>query len=517
MVIDNQNMSHRPKGLPAQVAGTYDGKTRQYTDTDRLQPIFDQTSRLTTLIEDTLPLNPDRTSKPPVYDPLDDQKKIRIKLGRYLVNNLQPDTDRQQLVDENIRILYPTIQPLNTSDREAQDHIHWLEQKTGQHVYAYQSLSPRVLLFIVDGPSKAMTNRIGYSFVQSKRSLHTMSLADLMATRLITDRMSLPDDQRDKLIRTVLGEKNRMNLTQQFSPYPSTILDTFTKDTNMTFTPCPNDPIQAEVWCEQTISQVMNGVDGQDWSKNMIRRELESYQRSLRQLPLSNAYVNAVRDLFDSERQVMANRHWQQRLVNSKTATVWQDKKNPDPTHVQAARQSLFAQDFTRIEVDDDVDLTRFAQLNTEWESYRQLLPQQIEPATLRFRYTGRHHAYGVYHPFARNIAVDPRHPSSFTHEYFHHLDHTLDSRMLSLDPRFQPIIHRYEQLVDQNQMSGNTDHWLAPTEIFARAAETWMSRHGGDGSSLLKTRGEYETRWEYMPFLGAEQMIDNFMDSLFN
>lgn len=133
------------------------------------------------------------------------------------------------------------------------------------------------------------------------------------------------------------------------------------------------------------------------------------------------------------------NRDLAHRTESGVSATVFEDKKHRDPKHYAAGQVSPFAANFDRIEVDDDVDLALFARLGAEWEAVKPVIPVSGTRAALRFRYTGRHRADGVYHTGLDAIAVDPRHPASFGHELMHHLDHTWGPSDLSLDPLFRP------------------------------------------------------------------------------
>lgn len=143
---------------------------------------------------------------------------------------------------------------------------------------------------------------------------------------------------------------------------------------------------------------------------------------------------------------------------------MFEDKKHRDPKHDEAGQASPFAADFDRIEVEDDVDLDLFARLGVEWEALRPVVPVSGARAALRFRYTGRHRADGIYHTGLDAIAIDPRRPASFGHELMHHLDHTRGPADLSLDPLFRPLLDRYRETVDTARMKGsNPDRWLAP------------------------------------------------------
>ena len=250
---------------------------------------------------------------------------------------------------------------------------------------------------------------------------------------------------------------------------------------------------------------------------NVVKDRADMTYPNLGLVDAGNKFRDSIGNILETESNLRANRDWKRKRSDGSNATVFVDKKNQNQAHVDAGRTSAFARDFGHIEVDNDVDLKHFKQLGSEYEKYEKLLPAAHAVADLRFRYTGRHRATGTYHPEFRNIAVDPRHPASFTHEYFHHLDATTANHDLSLDPEFKPILDHYRRTVDTSQMAGsNPDRYLAPTEVFARCAETWMSRHGGDGSSFLEPKETYGTRFDYAPFKDQDQQIDRFFGRLF-
>jgi len=145
-------------------------------------------------------------------------------------------------------------------------------------------------------------------------------------------------------------------------------------------------------------------------------------------------------------------------------------------------------------------------------------MPYTTAP-TLRFRLTGRHHAAGVYHPVHDNIAVDPDHPSSFVHEYCHHLDFTADKdgrplssgvpwvrdagRVLQTDAGFGELSTRR-----------SADYWLTPTEIVARSGEMYLQWRGIESSlngSVDQHRGV-----EYATLEGLRPQITQFWDGVF-
>lgn len=167
-------------------------------------------------------------------------------------------------------------------------------------------------------------------------------------------------------------------------------------------------------------------------------------------------------------------------------ARVFEQKKNVPQTHLDAAENSAFRTtgDFRHVEVDADTDLDKLARVGAEYEHLRAHLPRTSSTPALRFRKTGRHQALGVYHPHVDNIAVDPRHPSSFVHEFTHHLDHTAGDRNLSGEDDFKPILRRAQAAVStEPALSKKADYYRTPTEVHARSAELYFHWKGLDTS----------------------------------
>ena len=65
------------------------------------------------------------------------------------------------------------------------------------------------------------------------------------------------------------------------------------------------------------------------------------------------------------------------------------------------------------------------------------------------------------------NIAVDPRHPYSFVHEYFHHLDYTLgadkDTKQLSLSGDFTNMLHGIQRNMRSAGGIDKLDYYTTP------------------------------------------------------
>lgn len=293
----------------------------------------------------------------------------------------------------------------------------------------------------------------------------------------------------------------------------------------------PGDNSKSMAWAEAALSTLRETeADGRVPARHkaavgVYEQTLENHLRSchLVNMGRQEAYRKAISALLDDESDQQANLRYLKRIAGKHSATVYEDKKNRDPEHDAAGRASSFAADFGRVEVDDSVDLAKFGKISSEYSDYKRLLPASSVRPDLRFRMTGRHHATGLYTIVGgrRNMAVDPRYPSSFTHEWFHHLDFSsTDGKQLSRDPEFKAIVTHYKEAVDREAMKGtDPDRYLAPTEIFARAGELWMrerDRKTGGHSSFLDVDSVYDSEFDYKPLLDMRDEVLAFMDKRF-
>lgn len=343
--------------------------------------------------------------------------------------------------------------------------------------------------------------------------MDTVSLPSLLAARMIMGHMADPDPERE--IRDMLSDDRhtwqyfRTNMDRRFDGICGLVVSCATHGVRL---PDPPEPGDAKALLAWTAGAGAIGLDCDDARVKGLLAERLEWVRWTAELRL------AAETILRVESDWRMNRDLARRTEAGASATVFEDKKHRDPKHDKAGQASPFAMDFDRIEVDDDVDLALFARLGAEWEALKPAVPMSGTRAALRFRYTGRHRADGVYHTGLRAIAIDPRHPESFGHELMHHLDHTWGGTDLSLDPLFRPLLDHYRETVDTARMKGaNPDRWLAPAEAFARAGEIWLHmRLDGAENSLLSDGGHYETDWAYAPYRDRWNEIGTVFDRLF-
>lgn len=67
--------------------------------------------RVVTLLQDRLPLDPERRLKVPAIRPEDDMVAVRRRLGRYLYDSLEKDTDRKALAKATANAIWPAARP----------------------------------------------------------------------------------------------------------------------------------------------------------------------------------------------------------------------------------------------------------------------------------------------------------------------------------------------------------------------------------------------------------------------
>lgn len=288
----------------------------------------------------------------------------------------------------------------------------------------------------------------------------TASLDLGMVRSLIPDNVLLSDTQERKAWVQMLGEDE---VRQILDRVPTRTSDYGSKQE---FYDCGINGSFSKTYIDNQI--IRDGLPGN-------QREMNRYWRIF------------LEKQFDIEYSAELQRSYVRENSTEHSATVYQQKKNIPQTHLDAAETSLFktSKDFTHVEIDSDVELASFNKIEKEYDLVRNFTGT-TKPPTLRFRKTGRHKALGVYHPFFDNIAVDPRHPSSFIHEYAHHLDHTYGSRNLSSSPEFEKVLRKSQNALKQLKgviPAKQLAYFMTPTEVFARSSELYYHWRGLDTS----------------------------------
>lgn len=232
----------------------------------------------------------------------------------------------------------------------------------------------------------------------------------------------------------------------------------------------------------------------------------------------ANDYIeDFILDELEVERDAAANQSFLDRSSGGSSATVFEQKKNIPQSHLDAADNSRFRKDFRHVEVDEDVDLSTFRQVDEEWSRLSSIMPKADSPASLRFRKTGRHKAAGIYHSAHKNIAVDPRTPHSMVHEYIHHCDFNTGETPQSTREDFRGILRSAQRNIgSEPELAAKSEYYRTPTEVFARSGEIaahWM----GIESSLAQSKDIYENSAEYRVFHDNKQAIIDYWKPKFN
>lgn len=224
----------------------------------------------------------------------------------------------------------------------------------------------------------------------------------------------------------------------------------------------------------------------------------------------------AIRELaeerWDEEACREANRLYS---LSEHIAGVFEDKKQCDEAHREAASSGYLARNFAHVEVDDEVDLAEYRRLVDEFEARDRAgeIPRIAKgDYELRFRKCGRHHATGVYAPRLRAIAVDPRAPRSLLHEFAHAYD--FGHGMLSVSPGFRPVLKAFRDEFEPPEGMGPkaVAYYMTPTEVFARSWEVYAALNGY-GGSFVKEMDFYRQDPAYAPLVAHAQDLAAYFD----
>ena len=201
-------------------------------------------------------------------------------------------------------------------------------------------------------------------------------------------------------------------------------------------------------------------------------------------------------------------------------AKAWQTKKHINKATQAIMQQTQLNKTFSKVEIDNDVDLKLFSDFENEVGRLTKVLPKGTQPAELRLRKLGNHKAKGLFVPFTNTIVVDFRKPSeiyqnaigavetpgyaSFVHEYGHYLDfnHSDKEKIpLSLSGDFQKLLKEYQtNLKDYPLTDKEKSYYGTPTEVFARAFELYAHDAGLTGN-LIGREQEYNAETGVVPY----------------
>ncbi|MFG5464399.1 LPD1 domain-containing protein [Enterococcus faecalis] len=237
-------------------------------------------------------------------------------------------------------------------------------------------------------------------------------------------------------------------------------------------------------------------------------RYLESYRKKNRVLAFVQSYIENTYNLI-------LQTEYEKDIEKQTRASAWQTKKNINKETREIMEKTSLKNYFGFVELDNDVDLTLFTQFEQEMSRIHAVLPKtgNVVP-DLRLRKLGNHKALGMYVPGNHTIAIDFRDTSdaiggvgiqSFVHEYGHALDYGHgNGQLLSMGKEFKEIVTHYRDNLSlyatTTYVGKKAGYYGAPTEVFARAFELYLSE-AGFTSAFIKSTETYQTKIEYTLF----------------
>ncbi|MDE7056140.1 LPD1 domain-containing protein [uncultured Lactobacillus sp.] len=224
-------------------------------------------------------------------------------------------------------------------------------------------------------------------------------------------------------------------------------------------------------------------------------------------------------------------------IITLTHARAWEDKKNITSKIMRVACTTVLRQKFNSIEIDNDVDLSKFGHFEKEVMKVMNWLPRTNNRTTLRLRKIANHHALGLYVPNVNSIVLDFRDSkdnhnlnragiSSFIHEYGHYLDYQYrvgnqpNILPLSLQDDFLEIIKQVTanigKLPDNSYVKQKHDYYATPTEIFARAFELYLDFLNVETPLLIDRQASKELDEYKVVIDGNSERIIQYFEKIF-
>ncbi len=184
--------------------------------------------------------------------------------------------------------------------------------------------------------------------------------------------------------------------------------------------------------------------------------------------------------------------------MESDYARAFQTKKHINKRTKKVMDNNAFLSKYGYVEIDNDVDLKLFGQLEKDFKSLCQKIHiPTTKDHSFRIKKLGRHRAAGLYYPDPiKSIIFDLDHPNAFVHELEHLIDFTLlseNEQMVSESLHFRKIMDSYKRIMDdkisnldmdnpfRKQWFGkpkyNRSYYFQATEVFARSYELYLSQ----------------------------------------
>lgn len=217
---------------------------------------------------------------------------------------------------------------------------------------------------------------------------------------------------------------------------------------------------------------------------------------------LRNSVLKVIRHYLFELNNVSLQAAYDDAQLGKSHAKFFQTKKNikKDVAKEMQRLSNRFDKFLESVELDNDSILNRIRKLAPSLEALLEALPKSKldKKPILRFRKIQNHRALGLFTSYNNTIAlegfeIDKKNVGiqSFVHEYGHFLDYnSKEKSLLSLSDDFKPILDNTRGFIDSlpkeripKSKTFGKAYLITPTEVFARAFETYVSYLGLDNS----------------------------------
>lgn len=177
----------------------------------------------------------------------------------------------------------------------------------------------------------------------------------------------------------------------------------------------------------------------------------------------------------------------------SRSARIFETKKNISKKTQHAMLHNVFLQHYGYVELDNNVDLKKFAIWEKNFLDFADKFPIPIaKDHSFRIKRLGKHHANGMYFPHKKTLIFAIEHPESYAHELAHQIDYSYgNNNPLSKDIAFSKVVKCYKHIVSEkiNSLPNssqlkrrwfssqvfNSNYYCQTMEIFARSFELYL------------------------------------------
>ncbi len=454
------------------------------------------------------------------------------KLGRHLLSSVEDDGERMELAMGAYRRIYgyetSELVPVDVSSLEGLE-AHCVRDIGGDPLVFRNTTANELIVVPESSAKKRYLGSHGWHWTgrSSREEAHVTCFKLKSAVGVLALIDSMPEDE----LRALVAEAQERHLSESLGQVAD-LKSTWTRGKDGMYVDPKSDGLNFFRslnldYEENRLRERLEWVNAIAGSPKLLAEELnEAIRWMLGETKRCGAFEDPARlgsalvaleeRFWGEEMNRDLNRAYDDRVAAAHLATVWVDKKDINPDHVAAARSGFIGRSFSHVEIDDDVDLAEYAQLQGEFLrrfSSREI--PQVDPAGLemRFRKCGKHRAFGLYSPTMRTVVVDPRHPISLIHEFAHAYDYA--HGQLSCSPDFARIITKAAGAYAMCDMSNTMFKYaVTPTEVFARSWEVYASTRGFGGSFVM-TPEEYASNQLYEPLVSDAEAICSYFDAM--